>query len=370
MPYPKGRVAAFLSRAKLLPLDIYLEYFRPKDFSSNFLQLLSDHIGHLRHLRIDAKATGLTMALEYISLRPMPLLESIDLNCGYEDILCFYEPLSPFGVPRLTTARLGYLDIKSLHRCIPAFASLISLQLKCIFHPKYSDFRGVLMALPSLRHLELYVVKFNIPSPPTHLPILLPHILHLHVQGNGSECTPAIYNLLSCIQAENLVALSLPMSTDKVPTTLNAHAFEPHFPSLQHLLLNSGAHSVADLSAFAWSFPDIRRLTFEPAEGANIDIHQLLGILIRGAGDGDTAENNARSGLLWPELQSIAFATSIEHLHVPRLKSTILQLQAAGHPISKLLLLEKVHAAMVEVGEIIEIEEYYVDWPTTFEQRN
>ncbi|KZP34752.1 hypothetical protein FIBSPDRAFT_924174 [Athelia psychrophila] len=220
------------------------------------------------------------------------------------------------------------------------------------------------MALPSLRHLELYVYDFVIPSPPTHLPILLPNILHLRVKCNYDESP---HNVLSCIQAENLVALSLSMLTDGESIALNGH-----FPSLQHLLLANAAHSAAHLVAFARSFPSIGRLTFAP--GKNDDrlslhnLNQTLGIIIRGAGDDDTAESNAHSALLWSKLQSIALPTSTDQFSVTELESTKGQLQVAGHPIRKLLLPQKVHSAMVEIGEVIEIGEYYVDWPTTFEQ--
>ncbi|KZP17998.1 hypothetical protein FIBSPDRAFT_893889 [Athelia psychrophila] len=163
------------------------------------------------------------------------------------------------------------------------------------------------------------------------------------------------------------------MSTDGEYIALNAHSFEPLFPSLQHLLLANAAHSAGDLVASARSFPNIGRLTFAPGENDDHlslhNLHQTLGVIIHGADDDDTAGSNVHGALLWSKLQSIALPTSSDHFDVAALenmKGTILQLQVAGHPIRKLLL-PNVHPAMVEMGEAIEIGEYYVDWPRVFD---
>lgn len=58
----------------------------------------------------------------------------------------------------------------------------------------------------------------------------------------------------------------------------------------------------------------------------------------------------------------------MEHLSVVELASTkgnILQLQAAGNPIRKILLLESAHAAMAEMREIIEIAVYDIALSST-----
>lgn len=207
-PYPEGRFATMFSRAKSLPLYIHIEGFYAKDFSSSFLWLLSDHCCHLY---VDAAPDGLTKTFKYISLQPMPLLESIALQ-SYESVVQFHEQLFPSGVPCLTTARIVDVDFTTMHHCLPAFSSLISLQLSDIDYPDYSSFREALMALPSLRHLELFVSIFHIPSSPTHLPILLPKLLHLHVRSSINALPygdSALSDLLSCIQAASLVALAL-----------------------------------------------------------------------------------------------------------------------------------------------------------------
>ncbi|KZP04693.1 hypothetical protein FIBSPDRAFT_385965 [Athelia psychrophila] len=68
---------------------------------------------------------------------------------------------------------------------------------------------------------------------------------------------------------------------------------------------------------------------------------------------------------MWPKLHSIAMLT--ERLDAPRLKSTILKLQAAGHPIRKLMLPQEMHPAMVEMRGTVELEDFDVDWPTPFD---
>lgn len=85
---------------------------------------------------------------------------------------------------RLTTARIVNIDILTLHQCLPAFESLTSLQLTGLKitvndyglygydnDAAYGSFRGALMTLPSLRHLELFVTCFVVY--PARFPTLL-----------------------------------------------------------------------------------------------------------------------------------------------------------------------------------------------------
>lgn len=153
-----------------------------------------------------------------------------------------------------------------------------------------------------------------------------------------------------------MVALCLSRSTDREPIALNAHVFESHFPLLRHLVLKNAAHNAADIAAFAWNFPSIGRLPLAPGRNARLSLHNLDHIL------GIVTDDNVPSGLLWPRLESIVLGASGEQPDVPQLISAILRLQAR-----KLLLPAEVHAAMAEVGEIIEIEEYCIDWPTLFD---
>ncbi|KZP12066.1 hypothetical protein FIBSPDRAFT_1050356 [Athelia psychrophila] len=298
----------------------------------------------------------------------MPLLSSIELGC--DRYLTFDKQLFPSGVPRLTTACIHSINIRTIHHCLSAFGSLTSLQLKALIiynHDNdmaYSLFRDALMAMPSLHHLDLSIKIFE--ASPGRLPILLPRIQHLHAHCNGYmiDSNP-LSSLLHSITAASLVALSLSNQRDSDLLELITHASKPHFPSLQHLILTNVSSKVQHLTALAQAFPDIERLTFTPDHSASApDINRIFDTFLCGAGPGDTAENGAP---LWPKVQSIALSTFRERFAVPQLKSKILQLQAAGHHIRKLLLPQYMHPAMVEVGEIIALEEFYVDWPTPFE---
>ncbi|KZP04543.1 hypothetical protein FIBSPDRAFT_968042, partial [Athelia psychrophila] len=184
--------------------------------------------------------------------------------------------------------------------------------------------------------------------------------------------TSNLDDILCCIHAASLVALSLlTRDNDGEPVALDADTFD--FPTLQRLVLTNAADTVPDLAtlvAFARNFPRIEHLTFEPGMGADPSLHDINHILcsiLCGAGDNDRAEHNAHIGPLWPKLQSFAFSTSNEDFDAPKLKGTILKLRAADHPIRQLLVPRKVHPAMVELGEIIEIGDFYVDWPTPFD---
>ncbi|KZP02947.1 hypothetical protein FIBSPDRAFT_534547 [Athelia psychrophila] len=313
----------------------------------------------------------------------MPLLASIDLGCrqGLKMKMIFRERPFPAGVPWLTTARLVDIDIQTIHLWLPAFESLRSLQLEGVYintkhsdhlvHDDYHVFREALMALPSLRHLELFVKTFIVPTGPSRLPILLPMIQHLDVRYGRSPFS--LNKPLRCIIATSLITLSLSNQNNNKPLEPEPTlSLELHFPSLQHLILVNVIGAVPDLTTLARTFPYIERLTFKPASTRNADallynIDHVLDTILYGAGDGDRVGNNAHSGLLWSQLQSIALSTCREALDVPRLQSAIIKLQAAGHPIRELLLPQEVHHALIEVGEIIEIKEFYVDWPTPFE---
>ncbi|KZP28833.1 hypothetical protein FIBSPDRAFT_927266 [Athelia psychrophila] len=312
----------------------------------------------------------MTRILEVISPQPMPLLASIDLgSCGAK--VEFEQQLFPSGVAGLTSATIYDADISTIHFCLPAFQSLTSLQLRGELNISvddnglnYRSFRDALIAPPALRHLDLSIGIFTAMA--SRLPILLPSVQHLQVEG-CSEAVPYRYldNLLRCIQAPYLVALSL-STWNAEPLLRLAHTYERHFPSLQHLVLADIARdSVGDLMMFARAFPCIQRLTFKPGFYSSTFLHKILGGFI--GGEGDTIQNSAQSERLWPKLHSIAMSTSKEHLDVTSLNNTILKLQAAGHPIRKLMLPQEVHPAMVEMRGSVELEDFYVDWPTPFD---
>ncbi|KZP32208.1 hypothetical protein FIBSPDRAFT_848577, partial [Athelia psychrophila] len=165
----------------------------------------------------------------------------------------------------------------------------------------------------------------------------------------------ALGTLLHSVTAASLVALSLSNWDDEELLKLITHGSKPHFPSLQHLILTNIASNVRHLAALARAFPDIEQLTLDPGKTASLLVIDLILIIfLYGADDGNVAENDVHSGPLWPKVQTIALSTSTVWTSAMGFerKSMILQLQAAGNPIRKLLLPREVHPAMVEVGEI------------------
>ncbi|KZP32312.1 hypothetical protein FIBSPDRAFT_848723, partial [Athelia psychrophila] len=333
-PYPEkliDRASTFLSRARALPLDLTFKDFYDVNFSSSFLRLISDHIGHCRQLRIvDGNNEGLMRVLKCVPSQPMPFLVLIDLGF-HMTYIEFQEQLFPSGCHRLATARIVNVEMHTMHFCLPAFESLTALQLTGIYiesgndDVEYGPFRDALMALPSLRHLELNVDNFDPLSSHGRLPILLPKLKHLHVEVRG---TSNLDDILCCIHAASLVALSLlTRDNDGEPVALDADTFD--FPTLQRLVLTNAADTVPDLAtlvAFARNFPRIEHLTFEPGMGADPSLHDINRILcsiLCGADDNDGAENNAHIGPLWPKLQSFAFSTSNKDFDAPKLKGTI-----------------------------------------------
>lgn len=93
-------------------------------------------------------------------------------------------------------------------------------------------------------------------------------------------------------------------------------------------------------------------------------MHRRSSGVLDDAGNGEIAENDTP---MWPKMHSIALSLSTERFAIRQLKSKILRLQAAGHPIRKLLSPQELHPATVEVGETIQLEEFYVNWPAPFE---
>lgn len=394
-PYPQKcthRASTFLSRAGSLPIDILIEGFRVKDTTSGFLQLLGTHIENCHQLRItesrslskkrrakwrslmiESQQTGLARVLKCISSKPMPLLASIDINfinIGWR------EAFSPFGAPRLTTARIVGSNIHTTHGYLSEFKSLQSLQLGNLHSTPdtYHLLRDALMALPSLRHLELFL-KNDIVWSTGELPILLPNIRHLHVTGEWHDSW-ASFDFLRCIQAPSLDTLSLsPARSDikgRGALALIEYANKLHFPALQHLILINAERisDLVDLIVLARAFPQIERLTVIPGCVAETDFYNSyfsIDAILYGPGNGEIAQTNAYSGPLSPNLQRVAFSHIKGQLDIPRLQSTLLKLKAAGHPIRKLLLPQMAHPSVVEVEGIVELEEFYVDWSTPFD---
>ncbi|KZP04150.1 hypothetical protein FIBSPDRAFT_968374 [Athelia psychrophila] len=169
------------------------------------------------------------------------------------------------------------------------------------------------MAMPSLLHLELFVTAsfIDAQSSPPPLPIILPKIRHLLVEGSDRPYN--LSNILRFIHAASLVTLSHSLWYDEKPLPRHFN-LELHFPSLKHLILTNVTSDVPELNCH------------ENTLEHNININHIFHTILCGPDDGDRAEENAHNRLLWRKLHSIASSTSRGHFDAARLKGTILKL--------------------------------------------
>ncbi|KZP26786.1 hypothetical protein FIBSPDRAFT_1040538 [Athelia psychrophila] len=342
------RARAFLSRSRLCPVDIYIEGF--EDVTPEFIQLIGEHVGHCRELRTrEVGVDCLDQLLECFSSKPIPLLTSIDLSS--KNVLELPEQLFPHGAPRLTTIQLDSINMLDIHLHLAAFSSVTCLKLTAVDvddSEGHSSFRDGLMALPSLHHLELQLHWFDVM--PHHLPIVLPTIQFLHI--DAADCRECFGPLISILHAASLTTLSLTAWCTAALLVDFEDGLELHLPSLKHLILADGAIQAAkELYTFARTFPNIERLSAERMSDFRLSI-----VL-------DSC----------PTLQTFATSKLTRTEVTYNLHNVVRGSQEAGHPIRRLMLpktwFSETNAEdVVELRKIIVMEEYYVDWPTPFEQ--
>ncbi|KZP27646.1 hypothetical protein FIBSPDRAFT_300830 [Athelia psychrophila] len=270
----------------------------------------------------------------------------------------FRERLFASGGPRMTAAQLVRIDASALRLCLPTFESVTSLRLvgiSIVNVNEYTSFRDALMAMKSMTLLELQMDRLDLAAS-SRLPILMPTIQSLFVRNayvfSGWVEIPPIH-------AGALVVLWLEGS-------LNTEAIEKQLPLLQHLILNYPDYLKLDRMSRA--FPQIQRLT-SPSLDSDYSVHQILAAIGTGYRVGDDTFAG-RSGMLWPRLHTIAGADRTGVSGCGMLRNTISELQAAGHPICKLMLTNVLHAHidadMAELRKVVEVEEYSLGWPTPF----
>ncbi|KZP32344.1 hypothetical protein FIBSPDRAFT_848762 [Athelia psychrophila] len=390
------RAAAFLARSRSSPVEINIWGFVAEDdFSQEFIQLICDHIGHCRHLSITLTSPyALLKALEHLSRQAVPILSSFELTIDetYNDGSFELDGLLfPLGTPPLITVQLHMILPSSLSFCLPAFTHVASLQLTGIWveDDGYGSLRDTLMALQALNHLELQLDYFCTWNP--LLPMVLPTMRFLRIEGkNRAVCLDDVIRL---IHAESLTTLWI-NGWDCGAPTLNLFLEEElecsHcFPSLQHLILRDISPDTSDLRGAARRFPGIERLTcharaspFNPM--SNIYSHVISQIAARppyrdldeeeeNEGDGNIAAPIRHKG--WPKLHTIAMTATNDKqpLNVVELHDVISHLKGAGHPIRKLklphdLCLRAGAQAMARLREVVEVEDFNMDWPTPFEK--
>ncbi|KZP13709.1 hypothetical protein FIBSPDRAFT_123837 [Athelia psychrophila] len=389
--YPKEwlpRHAAFLARSRSFPVDIYIsDFMNNDDFSPKFLELIRDHIGHCRRLSIThADSFCLARTLEYLSCQPAPLLSSIELSCHEtcDDDFPLYGLVSlfPLGAPHLTTAQIHRIQPLSLPSCLPAFAHITSLQLTSIWvedsAADYMSLRNSLMCLRTLNHLELQLDSFSTAN--LQFPMVLPTIRFLHAHKKD-ECPD---DIIHSIHAESLTTLSIDGWNRRTPG-LNLfcnESLEFNFPSLEHLILRNISPDAPELRIVARRFPGIERLTCGALESLNPTTSDIYHVITHIAtrpgyredeeendeGDGNTTTSHKR----WPKLHTIAVTASNTPLDAVALYDEISHLQGAGHPIRKLKLPNHLcqmaeAEAMARLRDIIEVDDFSLDWPTPFE---
>lgn len=365
----KEKAADYLCRSRSSPVSIHIRGLREEDFTPDFVRLISDHMGHCRHLLIEhIPGVIYPVLIGSLFVSRVPLLSSIGMS--FEDDIELQEAFLPLGAPALKTAYLDAAKPLSLHFCMPAFASLTSLRLGGILiedQLTYDSFRTNIMGLKSLNHLEVGLESFH--RPPTKLQdkiIVLPTVKFLRIEA--VEDLSVVNNFLEFIQTASLISLSL----DGWDSDL-AGSMQLYFPTLQHLILFGRSFSIdiEELGEIALLFPSIQRLT------SQMGIHEMCcdleTILFVVFGDGIIGEAEYRecNWSPWPNLQTIA--VSGYHDDSPSLTRLVRFLRNAGHPLCNLLMSESVvHAvgseAMEELEELVEISDFAEDWPAPFAQ--
>ncbi|KZP13719.1 hypothetical protein FIBSPDRAFT_982026 [Athelia psychrophila] len=192
------------------------------------------------------------------------------------------------------------------------------------------------------------------------LPVVMPTLQFLHVCNHNERRSIKI----PPIHAGALVVLSL-------EGRLRTGSIENSLPSLRHLILFGDRPTLDKMSR---AFPAIERLTCPFLPEYNID-HVLAAIGL-GSNDRDGNDGVISAGhcseLHWPRLHTIAASTSKSMLEGGMLRYRISDLQAAGHPIRKLMLPNILHAhtdakAMAELRKVVEVKDFCLDWPTPFD---
>ncbi|KZP03274.1 hypothetical protein FIBSPDRAFT_493448 [Athelia psychrophila] len=175
--------------------------------------------------------------------------------------------------------------------------------------------------------------------------------------------------MINSFHAASVITLSLEgPSTGAGGTAANPQeTFALHFPSLQHLILMNIALHKLDLNVFARGFPGIQRLTCQVDIidiGQQCNIQRILSDMCFTGGDWER----------WPQVQVLAASATRCLLGPVELSSMVSMLQDRGSRIRKLLLPAYLVAeadqaevdGMGRLRELVEVEDYYLDWPRPF----
>lgn len=350
---------AYLSRAKMMPVDIYIAEDL-KELGPHVLQSFVNHIGHCRHLCIEGVTRGCHQRLlERSTRQPAPILRFLKMIGRNMELS---NPLFASVAPHLRVLDLANFEIDTGHlpKYMSAFQGVTHLRLTSLALGRlevYTSLRCMLGELRSLSHLELKPYDSQ-----THLmQQLIPlELLKLQFLKLDLSCFPSALNfVITSINAPSLTSLSLIGYYDAEEVLVqNLSMAHIHFPVLRHIFLGG---AVAQLSLLAKTFTEIERLTFRvSADWRDID-NQL-----------DIMNANIDAALVaWPKLQRIEVAGSLISLVPVSLRTTILKLQQAGSPLCTLMLPQEYLSlpnalVLKSLKEVIEIKPFCDDWLSPF----
>lgn len=366
----KDSAPVFLSRSGRMPVDIFIVEFSDGEFSPELLQLIDNHMWRCRLLSMTGETRGLTKLLKHILAKTNPILSSIYVKSIGSEHMKFREEFFTSSIPTLNIADLSHFYTNGLGFGLPALTFVTTLRIDCITWnlPKtYLILRDFLMALHSLTHLELQIIKFS--RTESLLPIDLPTTQFLKLDDNIGEA-------LGCIRATSLVALSLVKIWDgsEAESALTA-VIDNQFPALKHLIYSNA--SLKELDLLAQKFPNIDSLTCQwlKTKTSYCNIHTVLSTMCPWSNvdshvDGGSDPTSHQPH--WPRLNTIAVLSLFGPLHAVALYDTIRTLQDGGHPIRKLLLPPKQLQAqenanaLLGLRGLVEIADFIIDWPTPF----
>ncbi|KAF7982982.1 hypothetical protein HWV62_24582 [Athelia sp. TMB] len=376
-----NRVAIFLSRSMPAPIDIYISRVRETVFDcdhaamKSMVKLLHANFHRCHHLSIrDGDMWCMEQILEGLCFGPAPIvIRSIDWGIAYD-----YEEIPPliggfsYSAPQLKIAQLDRFEVLTILYFQSAFRQLVSLRLigNILIEQDQALLARALLSMKALDHLELVEFRECTPYAP---PLVHPTIrfLHLHLALRYDEHDIDIQRF----RAASVTTLSIDCARrplGDIGFTLEAPP-QNAFPSLQHLILLNIKERSPNLDATAHIFPNIKRLTCQGAD-PGFEVGHVLAAMGAHAIEGNVASTTGVS-LHWPKLHSIAASGPDEPLHAgtpdSQLDSQVAALQAAGIPVRKLLLPQSLVAhvgedMMVKVGELVEVEDFRLDWPTSF----
>ncbi|KAF7971015.1 hypothetical protein HWV62_22287 [Athelia sp. TMB] len=248
----KDRSAAYLSRSRSCPVNIFIKCTDEQDALLDFFDLISDHIA------------GDIQWQERILSSSTPLLKSVELV----DIMGNHHLLSQPAFASVTSLRLTNFDIDGLGQ--------------------FEAFRTGLMQLKSLNHLELKIklINWNIVDLSWQT-ALLPTVRFLHLEGHSD---PAPW-FLDLIDATSVEVLSIGYWWNRT-----LELTDTQFPSLQHLILTEGYMPYLRPDALLGGLPRVEQLTFKVDFRDGSFAYTLARIL----------QQDGPGGPAWPRLHTVS----------------------------------------------------------------